>query len=60
MKQHGTLFSATLVAVVLGALYCWTVAPTIGWLHGTVDSAPRTTATSVAENRVPCCFIREA
>lgn len=39
MDRHGTLLSAALVAVVLGALYGWTVAPTIAELHDTVDSA---------------------
>lgn len=39
MSTRGTLLSAALVAVVLGALYGWTVAPTIAVLHGTVDSA---------------------
>lgn len=39
MNARGTLLPATLVAAVLGALYGWTVAPTIAVLHGTVDSA---------------------
>ncbi len=39
MDRHGTLLSATLVATVLGALYGWTVAPSIAVLHDTVDSA---------------------
>lgn len=39
MNRQGTLLSAAIVAVVLGALYGWTVAPTIALLHGTVDSA---------------------
>ncbi len=39
MDRRGTLLSAALVATVLGALYAWTVAPTIAVLHNTVDSA---------------------
>ena len=39
MDRRGTLLSATLVALILGALYGWTVAPSIAELHGTVDSA---------------------
>lgn len=39
MRRHGTLLAATLVAIVLGGLYWWTIAPTIAFLHGTVDSA---------------------
>ncbi len=39
MDGRGTLLSAALVAVVLGALYAWTIAPSIASLHGTVDSA---------------------
>jgi hypothetical protein len=39
MNTRSTLLSAALVAVVLGALYAWTVAPTIAVLHDTVDSA---------------------
>lgn len=39
MRRHGTPLSAALVAIVLGGLYWWTIAPTIAPLHGTVDSA---------------------
>ena len=37
MNARGTLLSAALAAAILGALYGWTVAPTIAVLHGTVD-----------------------
>ena len=39
MNARATLLSALVVALVLGALYGWTVAPTIAVLHDTVDSA---------------------
>jgi len=39
MNSRATLFSALTVALVLGGLYGWTVAPTIAVLHDTVDSA---------------------
>lgn len=37
MNGRGTLLSALVVALILGALYGWTVAPTIAVLHDTVD-----------------------
>lgn len=39
MNGRATLLSALFVALILGALYGWTVAPTIAELHETVDSA---------------------
>lgn len=39
MNSRATLLSALVVALVLGSLYGWTVAPTIAVLHDTVDSA---------------------
>lgn len=39
MNTRATVLSALVVALVLGSLYGWTVAPTIAVLHDTVDSA---------------------
>ena len=48
MNPRGPWFPAALVALVLGVLYWWTVAPTIAELHGTVDSAELVTVASVS------------
>lgn len=48
MNARGPWLPATIVALILGGLYWWTVAPTIAELHGTVDSAELVTVASVS------------